>query len=245
MTTLAQKHLDGDLDPAELTTVENVTLGSVYEAKDALDADWLAPRDRKKVQQAVTGYDQEVAARDAALEDPDSDTAPEVQPWDALVVPRVVPLLEHVQRVADETQSYAYHFHEFKDGSRIEVRAAARPLLDTTERATPDLEGALAKTDDGLFRLHANVAIAEAGLELLDRRKAIEDRASAQGLTHADIEGPLAEVDKLIANVRAIELSDGSHTWLPADERTVRFHENLDPGTPAILPDLPPEPPAE
>ncbi len=70
--------------------------------------------------------------------------------------PELEQIAADVQAVANDTQSYAYRFEDQEDGSRVEVRAAAVPRIATPGRlpeADARLEGALAKTPEGLFRL--------------------------------------------------------------------------------------------
>lgn len=69
--------------------------------------------------------------------------------------PEIEQIAAEVQAVANDTQSYGYRFEDQEDGSRLEIRAAAVPRIAAADLPDADarLEGVLAKTPAGLFRL--------------------------------------------------------------------------------------------
>lgn len=64
-------------------------------------------------------------------------------------------IIDEVQAAADQTQSEAFRYEDFPDGSRVEIRCYPKPRTTGEFAPVPsdDCEGCLHKTDDGrLFR---------------------------------------------------------------------------------------------
>lgn len=70
-------------------------------------------------------------------------------------------IIGEVQAVADQTQSEAYRYEDYADGSRLEIRCVPTPRSSGEFAPAPhsDLEGTLHQTDDGrLYKLAAKIA---------------------------------------------------------------------------------------
>lgn len=154
--------------------------------------------------------------------------------------PEIEALVAEVQAVANDTQSYAYRFEDQEDGSRLEIRCAAQPrFAGEPPVAGPGQEGVLCLTDSGLLRLHSNQEIAYARVELTARAELHDQIAKL-----AENEQDTADAEAIAAGYRqALErtkpISGGhegvTHTWLPVDDRTRAFHEELGAGGSALV----------
>ena len=160
--TTAEKYVAGKLDLDKITADGPIAFFTYADAKIAHAAGKITDDEFAPMQTAWSRYvdavravqrenDEAVEAAMAAGEDPDSvelKPRPDEPEGDTWTFTRTEPLLVHLQRIADESQAYAYRWEDFPDGSRLEIRVSCTPAIQVEDASllepTPDVEGHLA-----------------------------------------------------------------------------------------------------
>lgn len=149
-------------------------------------------------------------------------------------------IADEVQGVANQSQSFAYRFEDFEDGSRLEIRCAPVPALDGLPEGEREYAGALAVIDGTPVLVFPLAHVERTNQEVAERVAACE-AALATAETAADVEA----IEQALAAARVAEASlaenlaaavqSDSHVGIPVDEKTAAYLEELGPGGRAFI----------